>query len=313
MSRIQQILSKAERDGTARRMGSPETRQDYEVGSAPYTPGTSFDAGVAAGAAVAEPIDSPPDTTRHEFGVVDDAPAQDPSSVSDGSSDGSRVSVEAILSPLLVAALDPLSPAAEQYRSLRSRIARAESAQPLRVIQITSPGKDEGKTVTAVNLTLTMAQEFQRRVLVIDTDLRRPGVHELLGLPPGPGLVDVLTGSATLDEALVEIPQYHLTVLRAGRTYDRPAEMLGSAPMRRLVDTLRTHFDRIVVDSAPATVADPGAVATLVDGLVLVVRAGSTTKPAIARAIQTLGATKLLGLVFNASSSTQQTQYAASA
>ena len=91
-----------------------------------------------------------------------------------------------------------------------------------------------------------MAQEFQRRVLVMDTDLRRPGVHELLGLPPGPGLVDVLTGAATLEEALVEIPEYHLTVLRAGRTYDRPAEMLGSAPMRRLVDTLRTQFDRIV-------------------------------------------------------------------
>ena len=183
----------------------------------------------------------------------------------------------------------------------------------MRVILITSPGNDEGKTVTAVNLTLTMAQEFQRRVLVIDTDLRRPGVHELLGLPPGPGLVDVLTGSATLEEALVELPEYHLTVLRAGGTYDRPAEMLGSAPMRRLVDTLRTHFDRIVVDSAPAIVADPGAVAALADGLVLVVRAGTTTKPAITRAIQTLGATKLLGLVFNASDSAQQTQYAASA
>ena len=310
MSRIQQILSKAERDGTARRMGLPETRHDSEVASAPYVPGTSFDTGVAA---VAEPIDSPPLTTRHDFGVVDDDWPSESSDLSGRSSDAARVSVEAVLSPLLVAALDPLSPAAEQYRSLRSRIARAESAQPIRVIQITSPGKDEGKTVTAVNLTLTMAQEFQRRVLVVDTDLRRPSVHELLGLPAGPGLVDVLTGSATVEEALIEIPQYHLTVLRAGRTYDRPAEMLGSAPMRRLVDTLRTHFDRVVMDSAPAMVADSGAVAALADGLVLVVRAGSTTKPAIGRAIQTLGASKLLGLVFNASTSTQQTQYAASA
>ena len=79
------------------------------------------------------------------------------------------------------------------------------------MIQITSPGKGDGKTVTALNLALTMAQEFQQRVLVMDTDLRRPGVHELLGLSPGPGLVDVLTGTATLEEALVEIPEYRLT------------------------------------------------------------------------------------------------------
>ena len=214
---------------------------------------------------------------------------------------------------MLVAALEPLSPAAEQYRSLRGRIGRAESVQPLRVIQITSPGKNDGKTVTALNLALTMAQEFQQRVLVIDTDLRQPSVDRLLGLAPGPGLVDVLTGAASLEEALVEMPAYHLTVLRAGGTYDRPAEMLGSAPMRRLVDTLRTQFDRIVIDSAPTTVADPVAVAALADTLVLVVRAGSTTKPAIARAIQALGATKLLGLVFNASGAPQQTPYAASA
>ncbi len=224
-----------------------------------------------------------------------------------------RANVEATLHPVLVAAFDPLSAAAEQYRSLRGRIARADSVQPLRVIQITSPGKGDGKTVTALNLALTMAQEFQQRVLVIDTDLRRPGVHELLGLAPGPGLVDVLTGAAALDDALVEIPEYHLTVLRAGRTYDRPAEMLGSAPMRRLVDTLRTQFDRIVIDSTPTTVSDPVAVAALADTLVLVVRAGATTKPAITRAIQALGAAKLLGLVFNDSDVLQPSRYAASA
>ena len=155
----------------------------------------------------------------------------------------------------------------------------------MQVIQITSPGGHDGKTVTALNLALTMAQEFQRRVLIVDTDLRRPAVHEMLGLPPGPGLVDVLTGDASLEEALIEIPDYRLTVLRAGRTYDRSAEMLGSAPMRRLMDTLRTEFDRIVVDSAPTTVTDPVAVLTLADSVILVVREGTTTKPAIARAV----------------------------
>jgi len=204
---------------------------------------------------------------------------------------------------MLVAGLKPSSPAAEQYRSLRSRISQA--AQSPRAIQITSPGHHDGKSITALNLALTMAQEFQRRVVVVDADLRRPTLHQLLGLPAGPGLVDLLTGRVSLAEALIELPEYHLTVLRAGGSYDHPAEMLGSAPMRRLMDTLRTEFDRIVIDSAPAIVTDPGAIAPLADGLVLVVREGVTSKPAIARAVSSLGGARLLGIVFNASSAPQ--------
>jgi capsular exopolysaccharide synthesis family protein len=310
MSRIQQILAKAERDGTTRRVGTLD-EPPPEAPTIGY-PSPMFEPRVGPHAAP-QPIDSRTSTSVAEFSVVEvERSAFDPPPSSPERLDGDGL-VQATLSPVLVAAYDPLSAAAEQYRSLRGRIGRAESSQPLRVIQITSPGKGDGKTVTALNLALTMAQEFQQRVLVMDTDLRRPGVHELLGLSPGPGLVDVLTGTATLEEALVEIPEYRLSVLRAGRTYDRPAELLGSAPMRRLVDSLRAQFDRIVIDSAPATVTDPIAVAALADTLVLVVRAGATTKPAITRAIQALGAGKLLGLVFNASGTPQQSPYAASA
>ena len=85
-------------------------------------------------------------------------------------------------------------------------------------------------------------------MLVVDADLRRPTVHQLLGLPAGPGLVDLLTGRVSLVEALIELPDYRLTVLRAGGSYDHPAEMLGSAPMRRLMDTpphgVRSHRHR---------------------------------------------------------------------
>jgi len=312
MSRIQQILAKAERDGTARRIGALEAPPMPETPAAPHGSPAVFESSATTDGAVLEA-----DSRGTAAGPDDDRLNEWPDSRgvrARRSSGPARVPVEATPNPVLVAALEPLSPAAEQYRSLRSRIGRAESTQPLRVIQITSPGKHDGKTVTALNLALTMAQEFQQRVLVMDTDLRSPGVHGLLGVPPGPGLVDVLTGEATLEDALIEVADHHLIVLRAGRVYDRPAEMLGSAPMRRLVDTLRREFDRIVIDSAPATVADPAAVATLADTLVLVVRAGTTTKPAIARAIQALGAGKLLGLVFNASGALQQhAPYAASA
>ena len=308
MSRIQQILAKAERDGTARRIGAHE---EPPMPEAPLTSYVSPEVFESIGTMDVDAQDVDSRGTAPSRGA--DPMHERPASESVPLRPSARVPVEATPNPVLVAALEPLSPAAEQYRSLRGRIGRAEGTQPLRVIQVTSPGKHDGKTVTALNLALTMAQEFQQRVLVMDTDLRSPGVHELLGVPPGPGLVDVLTGEATLEDALIEIAGYRLTVLRAGRPYDRPAEMLGSAPMRRLLDTLRSQFDRIVIDSGPATIADPAAVATLADTLVLVVRAGTTTKPAIARAIQALGSAKLLGLVFNASGTLQHTPYAASA
>ena len=293
MNRIQQILSKAERDGTARRSGVGDEVPARSAGPAVASP--------------TEPIYEPPRFERSVDTIIDE-PAYEGDEPST-----TQMALEASLDPILVAAFEPLSPAAEQYRTLRARISQSEENHPLRVIQITSPGKADGKSVTALNLALTMAQEFQRRVLILDADLRSPNVHTLLGLPPAPGLVDVLTGTAALEEALVEIPEHHLTVLRAGRTYERPAEMLGSGPMRRLVDSLRTQFDRIVVDSAPTTVADAGAIAPLSDGLLLVVRASATTTPAISRAIATLASAKLLGLVFNESNAPAQEQYAASA
>lgn len=303
MSRIQQILAKAERDGTARR-AVPQGDAAVAEGLPEMPTFSTRDSN-----AVLEPL--PP---LHE--TVASPEDEDETANADTSTtlpvDG-RPALDAVLSPLLVAAVDPHSQAAEQYRSLRTRIGQSENGQAIRVIQVTSPGKHDGKTVTSLNLALTMAQEFQRRVLVIDADLRQPHVHDCLGLPAGPGLVDVLTGAATLEDALVEIPEYHLTILRAGRSCERPAEMLGSAPMRRLVEQFRTQFDRIVIDSSPTMVADPVAVAALVDRLLLVVRAGQTTKPAISRAINVLGPTKLLGLVFNESVAPQQEQYRPSA
>lgn len=334
MNRIQQILSKAERDGTARRLNTDEGPIGEE--RAPLTGPLPLPKRAMRDAARDVRPEAAPDLDRgRDFRDIDpyplrrgaqaqqtdrapqarpsvDEPGIDPVAYTEAPATA-HAAEEAVLNPLLVAALEPHSLAAEHYRSLRSRIAQLERDQPVRIIQVTSPAKGDGKTVTALNLALTMAQEFQRRVLVIDADLRYPRVHELLGLDAGPGLVDVLTGSASLADALVELPTHHLTVLRAGGAYDRPAEMLGSAPMRRLLDSLRTQFDRIVVDSAPAAVADPVAIAPIVDGLLLVVRAGVTTKPAIARALGSLSSSRLLGLVFNESAAPLEASYGASA
>ncbi len=98
------------------------------------------------------------------------------------------------LNPLLVAGLAPKSLAAEQYRQLRTRLAHAEGANNLRTVLVTSPQKGEGKSVTSANLALTMAQELQRRVVIVEADLRKPSMQQLFGLPAGPGLTEYLVG-----------------------------------------------------------------------------------------------------------------------
>jgi capsular exopolysaccharide synthesis family protein len=332
MSRIQEILSKAERDGTARRtraLGEEYASRAADDGmqarafveSAPAARTLHDEARLRSPEPprMAPPVSEAPRQTalrapeaplqegvaplssdhghyaRHVEPVTEAPPAYTPSV------EGTP-RVTADLDHHLVAALAPTSLAAEQYRSLRTRLKRVESGRALRTIAVTSPNKGDGKSLTAANLALTMAQEFQHRVLLIDCDLRRPSVHRLFGLTEGPGLGDVLMSAAELDHTLVALPEYHLTVLPAGLPPSRPAELLGSAAMRRILDTLRSRFDRILIDVPPvAPLADLHILAPMVDGLLMIVRAGITPKPAIERALAGLDASKVLGLVLNES------------
>jgi Mrp family chromosome partitioning ATPase len=196
----------------------------------------------------------------------------------------------------LIAALQPSSAAAGHYRSLGRRTEETGSGTPRRVIVVTSPGTGEGKTVTVGNLAVMMARESQRSVLLVDTDLRHPGLHTVLGIAREPGLVDVLTGSSRLDQALVSLPELGLSVLPAGKAHDRPGELLGSVPMREMIGDLRRRFERLFLDSAAA---DIGVIQPLADGVLLVVRSGQTTTLAVDRALSALPAAKLVGLVLN--------------
>jgi len=290
MSWIQQVMSKAEQDGTLRRS---HPIVDLATGS---TATETIPAAVARAMPFpTENIASKSIETTPRVDVMLDPIHFEPPFATP------RLVGAAKLHPTLVVALEPRSPVAEHYRSLRTRITQSENGSPLRVILVTSPAEGDGKTLTALNLALTMAQEFQRQVLIVDADLRRPGIHTLLGLSRGPGLADVLAGTATLPDALIELPDHHLTVLRAGESSRWPTEMLGSGQMRRLLDTLRSQFDRIILDTAPAHLADAGVLAPMTDGTVMVVRAGQTPKPAIERALGALAGAKLLGLVLNES------------
>jgi capsular exopolysaccharide synthesis family protein len=280
MSRIQDILSKAERDGTARR-----TRGLGE--ELPASPATAVALPRRETARSAPPVWTPPAAMPPHAADVE-APVSEhfPSAVA--------------LDHHLVAALAPQSLPAEQYRSLRTRIKLAEHGRGVRTLAVTSPAKGDGKSLTAANLALTMAQEYQQRVLLLDGDLRRPAVHQLFGIANTPGLADVLMGTADLNQALVALPEYHVTILPAGAPPGHPAELLGSSAMRRVFDALRTRFDRILIDLPPvAPLADVHIVAPMVDGVLMIVRAGVTPKPAIEQALSGLDASKVLGLVLN--------------
>jgi capsular exopolysaccharide synthesis family protein len=279
MSRIQQILDKAERDGSVRHT---TLQAPPPPATEPHAPPRPF-----------VPVDG------HRATAPAEAPWGHGQAVPEAPRVGRQVQAGR-LSPLLVAALAPHALAAEQYRTLRTRLAAVDHGHPRRVLVVTSPAKGDGKSVTAANLALTMAQEFNRRIVLVDADLRRPSLHRLLGLPVQPGLADVLRGEAPLEEALVQLPEYGLTVLPAGGRVDRQTELLGSQAMRRVIDALRSRFDRVVIDTPPALpLADVAVVAPMTDGVLLVVRAGATPKPLIERALAAFDDSRLLGLVLN--------------
>lgn len=282
MSRIQEILNKAERDGTAYR-----------------TRALSENPAVAASAA--SPQVAPAPGPRLQPQVFENTAPWNAGATAPAFEPATLTTMTPTLDPRLIAAIAPQAPAAERYRLLRTRLKRAENGRTVRAIIVTSPAKGDGKSLTAANLALTMAQEFHQHVLLLDADLRRPSVARMFGLSEAPGLSEVLMGAADVDSALVHLPDQRLTVMQAGTPAVQPAELLGSASMRRLLDGLRTRFDRIIIDMPPvAPLADVHVLSPIADGLLMVVRAGITPKPAIERALSGLDMSKVLGLVLNA-------------
>jgi capsular exopolysaccharide synthesis family protein len=147
-----------------------------------------------------------------------------------------------------------------------------------------------------------MAQELQRRVVLVEADLRKPSLQHLFGLPGGSGLSDFLAGAAELHEVMKVLPQHNLTVIPAGTMPTNPAELLGSTAMRRLLDQLRSRFDRVILDTPPVLpLADVAVLTPIVDGALLVVRAGYTPKPAIENALRAFDSSRLIGIVLNES------------
>ncbi|MDP3940235.1 MAG: CpsD/CapB family tyrosine-protein kinase [Deltaproteobacteria bacterium] len=205
---------------------------------------------------------------------------------------------------------DPYSPAAEQYRAIRTRIELLNEKGECRTLAVMSALPDEGKTMTAINLSLVMAMSVNRRVLLVDCDLRTPRVHSTLEIPVDAGLSEVLRGEVSLEKALYEMPKENLTVLPAGAPPTNPAELLATQQMRDTLQQVRERFDHVIVDTPPALhVADAEIVGNLVDGIIFVVKAGSTPREQVTRALETFERERLVGMVLNSAEDLEAGDY----
>lgn len=204
--------------------------------------------------------------------------------------------------PLALVA-DEQTRGAEAYRKLRTNLRFVRAERP-RAIAVTSPSPEEGKSVTAANLTLAIAQQGQS-VLIVDADLRRPVQHEIFGVQRSPGLSDALVG---LVEPLAAVQPYaempNVFVMACGTEAPNPAELLGSEAFSRFLTAMLEKFDTVIVDTPPVNlVTDAAVIGSVCDGVLLVAEAGRTDRSVLASSVNELKSARgsVLGIVLNRS------------
>ncbi|MDY6971065.1 MAG: polysaccharide biosynthesis tyrosine autokinase [Thermodesulfobacteriota bacterium] len=202
----------------------------------------------------------------------------------------------------LVTLLQPKSIAAEQFRKLKATVLKILERKSGSCIMISSAVAGEGKTLTATNLAISIAQEIQQHVLLIDGDLRRPNIHKVLSIEDNMGLSEYLSGDLDLSRFIAKTSVPKLSVLTAGALTTKPAELFSSNKMKELIREVRQRYDDryIIIDSTPViSTSEPDILARQVDGILFVVRAGKTPREVIKRSLMCFEKEKIMGLVFN--------------
>jgi polysaccharide biosynthesis transport protein len=203
---------------------------------------------------------------------------------------------------------DPHSPRAEAFRQLRTNIRFLSVDDRLRSLVVTSPSPDEGKTTVAANLAIALAQSGEQ-VILVDADLRRPRVAEVLGIKSSAGLTNVLLGLAHVDSALAPWQEgLPLRVLTSGEIPPNPSEILGSHRMESLLQELLQRANIVIFDSPSLLpVTDAAILSNITDGALLVVRSGKTKREALASGAEAVRAagSQVLGVVLNRTSHRQ--------
>jgi capsular exopolysaccharide synthesis family protein len=189
--------------------------------------------------------------------------------------------------------------ALEQYRKLAATLHHAQSEHGIKVVMVGSAAPAEGKSLTSINLALSFAESYHRRVLLIDADLRRPTVQRIFGVPLISGLNDGLKASEDRPMKVAQVAE-RLFVLPAGRPEPDPMSGLTSDRMRRLIAEASKEFDWVFIDTPPVgLLPDATLLASQVDGVLLVVRAGKTPFALVKRAVEAITRDRILGVVMN--------------
>lgn len=206
------------------------------------------------------------------------------------------------------------APELEAYRVLRTRIMRRIGTDGGNTIMVTSAIPGEGKTLTSINLAMTFAREFSQTVLLVDCDLRRQRIHQMLGYESGKGLADYFIDAEPLQNLIVWPGIEKMTIISGGRMIDAGSEFLGSQGMKGLVEDMKSRYrERYIIFDAPPILigADTMALAPLIDYIVVVVRAGHTSAKDLQSALGMLPKEKVVGMVLNRGVSSEQEYYQA--
>jgi capsular exopolysaccharide synthesis family protein len=191
--------------------------------------------------------------------------------------------------------------AAEQFRTLRSRLYQLRGSQQLRTLLIASSLPAEGKTFVSNNLAQAIVRQPDRRCLIIDADLRCSRLHVPLGAPPSPGLTEYLSGEADEMTVIQHGMEGNLCFIPGGKEVANPSELLLNGRLKTLLERVTPVFDWVILDSPPLLpVADASLLADHVDGVILVIRAASTQTSVAERACQELQGRNVVGVVLNA-------------
>jgi capsular exopolysaccharide synthesis family protein len=201
----------------------------------------------------------------------------------------------------LITYTNPDSIISEQYRTIRTNIHFVNGEKKSTTLLITSPSKWEGKSTTAANIAVSMAQQ-KEKVLLIDGSLRNPSIHQIFKVSNMNGLTDVLTGKVTFDEAVFSSEIGSLDILTSGDTPFDPAELLASKMMKQLIQEVNNHYDFVLIDSPSVLeVTDTKILASLCDGVVLVVIQDKTTMESAFESKKVLeyAKTQIVGVIVN--------------
>jgi exopolysaccharide/PEP-CTERM locus tyrosine autokinase len=201
----------------------------------------------------------------------------------------------------------PDTPVAEEYRKLKTVILRMTKEEFRNTVMVTSSVSGEGKSLTSANLAIMMAREYGQTVLLIDSDLRRPSLHEYLGMAPHVGLADCLEDRIDAGRAIVKTGLQKLSFMSAGKKVENPGELLSSLRMKEFLLELKHRYkDRyIIIDAAPLLLfAETQAMSMFVDGVLVVVKEGSVSLKGLTQMIEVLKGSTVLGIVYNDASTT---------